>query len=395
MTEEWENWSGSLRFKPGTIAHPASEEAVRQLVLLALEEGKTIRPVGAGHSSVPLVETSQILLSLDSLKGIVKHDEKTNRVRVLPGTHIAEVGQGLIRLKLSMLNTGDVDFQTLAGGLGTGTHGSGKTLQNLSGMLVGCRVVNGLGDVKAYTLEEHPDMIQAMRVSLGALGVLTELTIQAGPAEKFVRGEYCTHIDACLEHLEELIDNNRMFDFYWYPRSDLAKLRTCNVEGDGMLEMPYAQQIEEDRGWLYQVLPKQRTLKFDEMEYALPFKAGPECFREVRKRVKQLHRHYVGWRVFCRTVAADDAFLSPFYRRESFTIAILQNNQLEYKKYFKDIEPIFRDFGGRPHWGKKHYLKAEELRPLYPGWDNFMAIRRQADPEGIFLNDYLKELFVL
>ncbi|RDV10727.1 hypothetical protein DXT99_26030 [Pontibacter diazotrophicus] len=112
----------------------------------------------------------------------------------------------------------------------------------------------------------------------------------------------------------------------------------------------------------------------------------------MRKRIREKHRQHVGWRVFYRTVAADDAFLSPFYKRDSVTIALLQNNELEYESYFKDMEPIFRAYGGRPHWGKKHYLGAEDLRPLYPEWDRFMEIRKEMDPNGIFLNDYLKEI---
>ena len=196
-------------------------------------------------------------------------------------------------------------------------------------------------------------------------------------------------------NFEELAARNRCFDFYWYPRSDGAKLRLCNPVGEGMSNVAYGKLDKEQEGWLYEILPKERTDKFEELEYALPREAAVDCFNEVRKRIKAKHRQYVGWRVLFRTVAADDSYLSPFYQRQTVTIALLQNHQLEYQKYFEDMEPILRHFGGRPHWGKKHSLTAEELAPLYPSWERFRQIRREMDPQGIFLNDYLNKIFGL
>lgn len=393
MEEEWVNWSGSLRFKPGVINKPTKAEELQDLISGAISGNKNIRIVGAGHSSVPLVKTEEILISQEKFKGLVDYNKEKKQVRFLPGTNIEESGDMLMKLRLSMHNTGDVDYQLLGGAFGTGTHGSGKTLRNLSAMMIGCQLIDGTGKERTYSLDKNPEMIQALRVGLGALGFFTKVTIQAEAAKKYYRKEYCTHITTCLNNLDELIDNNKMFDFYWYPRSDEAKIRTCNPEGEGMDEVDFAILEKQEEGWLYEILPKERTLKYEEMEYAFPIEAGPECFKEVRKRIKNKHRQYVGWRVLYRTVAADDAYLSPFYNRDSVTIAVLQNNELEYKKYFNDIEPILRDFGGRPHWGKKHTLKSNELSSLYPEWEKFLKVREGMDPKGIFLNDYLKEIF--
>lgn len=394
MENEWINWSGSIKFKPAVIEKPENEEEVKTLILKSLSEGKDIKILGAGHSSVPLVSTDHILISQENLKGLIDYDKDKNQVKLYPGTTIEEAGEILTKLRLGMHNTGDVDFQRLGGAFGTGTHGSGKKLQNLSAMMIGCRLVDGRGKLREYTLERDPEMIKALRVSLGSLGFFTEVTIQTEPANKYYRSELCTHVETCLDHLDDLINNNRMFDFYWYPRNDLAKIRICNpIEEEVIHNLDYATKVKHNEGWLSEVLPKKRTLKYEEMEYAIPFEAGPECFNEIRKRIKEKHRQYVGWRVFYRTIAADDAYLSPFYKRDSVTIAILQNNELEYKKYFDDIEPIFKAYDGRPHWGKKHTLKAMELKTLYPEWDNFLSIKKELDPEGIFLNDYLKEIF--
>ncbi len=395
MAEEFVNWSGSMRFTPRVIQKPANEVDIQKLIRIAHSENKNIRIVGAGHSSTPLVKTHETLVNQEHMKGMVSYDTNQNRVTFLPGTNIEESGEILIKLRMNMHNTGDVDYQNLAGAFGTGTHGSGKTLPNLSAMMVGCKLVDGTGETQSFSVENDPEMMQALRVSLGALGFLTEVTIQAFPAEQYARDEYCTHISTCMEHLEELVDNNLMFDFYWYPRCDEAKLRLCNPVGEGMKDLDFARVDKREKGWLYKILPKKRENKFDEMEYAIPIEAGPECFYEVRKRIKAKHRQHVGWRVLYRTVAADDAFLSTFCNRNSATIALLQNNQLDHKKYFDDMEPILRDFGGRPHWGKKHSLRAKELAPLYPDWERFLKIRKEMDPHGIFLNKYLKQLFGL
>jgi FAD/FMN-containing dehydrogenase len=128
------------------------------------------------------------------------------------------------------------------------------------------------------------------------------------------------------------------------------------------------------------------------MEFALPLERGIACFQEVRQRVKERWRATVGWRVLVRTIAADDAYLSLANGRTTVTISLHQNSTLAYQDYFDDIEPIFRAYDGRPHWGKKHSLHAPELRPLYPEWDRFLALRHRHDPGGVFLNGYLCDL---
>ncbi|MDR7127863.1 FAD/FMN-containing dehydrogenase [Algoriphagus sp. 4150] len=391
MKKKWQNWSGSIRFTPREIEKPRDEEGVRQVILRAKMEGKQIRVVGAGHSSVPLVVTDNIFMSLEELKGMVDHNPSHNRVVMLPGTDIKETGKLLIKHKLSMHNTGDVDKQFLGGAFATGTHGSGRKLQNLAGMITGCRLVDGHG--KIHDIDENdPLKLNAAKISLGALGIITQFTLQTVPADKFIRQEFWSRTEACLENLDKLIEGNTMFDFYWYPRNDLVKLRICNRAEDKVQRPAYGVPAKEQEGWLYQILPQERDLKFEEMEYLLPLESGPDCFQEIRKRIKEKHRHYVGWRILYRTIAADEVFLSPSFSQDSVSISILQNNELEYQSYFDDIEPIFRAYGGRPHWAKKHSLTAEGLRCLYPKWEQFMQLRRELDPEGIFLNDYLKQI---
>jgi FAD/FMN-containing dehydrogenase len=395
MSHEWRNWSGSIHFIPGETARPRSEDELADVVRKAARDGKTVRVVGAGHSSMPLADTSDIVVSLEKMKGVTAHDVERSRATILPGMTVAETNKALLAIGLAMHNTGDVDVQLVSGAIGTGTHGSGIELGNLSWMLAGMRLVTAEGTVREFSADDDVQFLDAARVALGTLGIFSALTLQLQPAYKLLRHEWCADIDQVFVHHDDLVSRNRHFDMYWYPRSDEVKLRTANEPGDGMTDIPWAKRLKEELGWVGDILPRHRTLKFDEMEYAVPVAAGLDCFKEVRKRVLDRHRQYVGWRVLYRTVAADGGWLSPFHDRASTTIAILQNVGLEYWAYFKDIEPIFRAYGGRPHWGKKHTLTAADLRPLYPRWDDFLHLRAQMDPAGTFLNPYLKELLGL
>lgn len=390
----WKNWSGSLRFTPGESACPESEGALAALVRQGAAEGRTVRVVGTGHSSTPLVETGDVLVSLDDFTGLEAADPERNVATLRPGSSLNEAVDLLQEQGMTFPNLGDVDAQTVAGALGTGTHGSGRNLQNLSALLVGVRLVNGQGQIVSYNLEEDPEVIHAARVSLGALGIFTALRLQLVPSFTLRRHEWCTDTPSCLAHLDELIAQNRNFDFYWYPRSDEVKLRTMNRPGEEPADLPYARCVEEQEGLAGKIIPQAAhlDLKFDEMEYALPAEAGPACFREVRKRIKEKYRKEAGWRLLYRTVAPDGAFLSNAYGRQTVTISLHQNAGLPFWDYFRGIEPIFRAYGGRPHWAKKHTLKADELRPLYPAWDRFLAVRERLDPEGVFLNPYLEAL---
>ena len=306
---------------------------------------------------------------------------------------VHDAGRALRKIGLATHNVGDVDVQTLVGAIGTGTHGTGYQLQNLSTMLIGMRMVNARGEIVEYSFEDDPEFLRAARVSLGTLGIFTAIRLRLLPAFQLRRREWCTHIDETLAHLDELMAENRNFDFYWYPRSDRSKLRTWNPPDERPDQIPYAECIEDQTGWSHEVLPKTRAVKFDEMEYALPAEAGPLCFQEIRTRVKERWRKEVAWRVLYRTIAPDDTYLSPAYGRQTVTISLHHNAGLPFQEYFSDIEPIFRAYGGRPHWGKKHTLKETDLRQLYPKWDDFQTVRKRMDPDCIFLNDYLRQLF--
>ncbi|MEU6076252.1 D-arabinono-1,4-lactone oxidase [Micromonospora sp. NPDC047074] len=395
------NWSGSLSFTPGEYAEPADEDEVRALVRRAREAGTTVRPVGSGHSSSPLVRTDGILLSLDRLAGVIADDGEL--ATAWAGTKLKALGEGLYDAGLAMDNLGDVDYQSIAGATATGTHGTGLGFGNLSTQVTGVRLVTGTGETVDVSAEHNSDLLPAARLSLGALGVVTRVTLDVQPRYELRRRSWCAHVDWTLDHLAELQHTNRNMDFYWYPRSDQTQIRVMNrvdrapdervwqprlVPGEAFPGEPGEVRV----GPTHRTIPRHRELRFEEIEYMLPAEAFAACFAEVRRRIRQRHRRVVGWRVLVRSIAADDIWLSNAYGRPTVTIACLQNTSLPYEEYFRDMEAVFRHYGGRPHWGKKHWLTARDLRPLYPRWDDFQAVRRRLDPDGVFLSRDLARL---
>lgn len=391
-TDEFINWSGSLRFIPNARVWPATEAAVSAFIQDAAAHSRVIRVAGSGHSSAPLVQTPDMLLSLRDMHGLIDYDLQQSQATVGAGTLLHDLGVILHGVGLGMQNLGDVDTQTIAGVVCTGTHGSGRKLQNLSAALVGARLVTGTGEIVEWSSDQQPELVRAARVSLGLLGVFTTVRLQLQPAYRLRRREYCVGTDDCLAHLDELADAHRNCDFYWYPRRDEVKLRTLHPPELDPPPLPYARRIEETVGFSHEVITRERTLKFEELEYFIPAEAGPACFQELRRRVLDRHRQHVAWRVLYRYIARDDGYLSPAHHRDSVAISVHQNASLPYRAYFDDIEPILRAHGGRPHWAKRHSLHGAALAELYPRWSDFMQLRRRLDPHNVFLSEQLADL---
>ena len=410
MSVSWSNWSGSVLCEPQRLAMPADEAELCALVRDAGREGLCIRVAGTGHSFTPLVATNGLLLSLDNWTGVESCDVAVGHVTVRAGTKLHELGEELFALGLAMENLGDVDVQSVAGAISTGTHGTGPALANLSAHVVALRLVTAAGEVLDVSAEHHPDLLQAARVSLGMLGILSAVTLRAQPAYCLEERVWREPNALCLERLAERIGANTRFEFFWFPSSDEAECKTLNptdlppdedsaelVVGTPAAAPPGAprEPVERQRvGWSARVIPSVRARLFNEMEYAVPAEAGPECFRQVRTRMLERHPDVL-WPVEYRTLAADDVWLSPAYGRETVTISVHQDARVPFRDFFADLESIFADHAGRPHWGKIHTRTAVDLRSAYPMVNAFLAVRERLDPDGRFLNPYLCSLFGL
>jgi FAD/FMN-containing dehydrogenase len=390
------SWAGSIEFRPRRLVQVDTEEELVEAVTRAAAAGDQVRPIGALHSSSPLSVTEDVVISARGVRGMLEARPDRHQAVLGPGTDLDEAGEQLATVGLSMENLGDVSYQHVAGALATGTHGTGIRFGNLSTALVGGRLVTASGAVLPFGTESadggDEPLLRAVRVSLGALGILSSLTLRVIPAVRLHRRNWMTGIDWVVANFEQLAAENRHFDFYWYPRSELAQVRTINQVGDEPGLVPAGEPKTESTGLGYRVIPNQRELRFEEMEYMLPMEDAMAMFGEVRDRIKKRHVANVGWRVLVRSVAGDDSMLSTCYGRPTMTIALLQNNTLPYEPYFSDLEPMLQAFGGRPHWGKKHTMAGARLAARYPEWEAFHSVRRRLDPDGVFLNDHLRAL---
>lgn len=398
----WQNWSGGVTCTPHTIASPKSEDELIKLVAEANQLDQRIRVVGSGHSFMPLCASNDLLILLDDYQGIEQIDADAQQATVKAGTKIHQLGQPLWDAGFAMANMGDIDRQSIAGAISTGTHGTGPALGSISTQVVGLRLITATGEVLELDADTRSDLLKAARVSLGALGVVSTVRLALLPAYNLYEQTWIEPFDACMDRLDEYIETTRHFEFFWVPEYDACACKA--LDPTGLREVPRSARTKDTTGRLakyinedridasYRIFPSQRDNKFNEIEFAVPADAGPECLCELRD-LMQTHHPDVAWPIEYRTLAADDILLSPAYGRATVTISLHQAAELSYAQFFLDAESIFRKFGGRPHWGKIHTHGPDELARLYPRWDKFVEIRQSLDPRGRFLNEHLADLF--
>jgi len=386
----WSNWSGALSAKPQQIVFPRSVEDLQAVVTDAAAAGRQIRVVGAGHSHAPLViEDDGILVDVQALAGVYSTDTERASAWVGAGTRIFALGQPLHDAGLALINQGDIDQQAICGATATGTHGTGIALQNLSSAVIGCEMVLADGSLVQCSPQQRRDLWRASRLHLGAFGIITRLHLQLRPAYRLQETSWQCPLQEALSGFEEQAALFRHHEFFWYPQTDTAQ---CKGIAETEAEPVYPLADEGNRcGWSHEVLPNHRPHKHTEMEYSVPAEAGPACLAEI-KQLLETRFPEVAWPVEYRTLAADDVWLSTAYERPTVTISVHQDIREDDEPYFKACEEIFLAYAGRPHWGKVNYLSGTQLAQRHPRWTDWWQARNAADPQGIFLNDYLRSL---
>lgn len=388
MTTDWQNWSGSQKHAALELAFPESELAVADLIQRAAGAGRNVRGIGSAHSFVPFW-TDDYLVSLDNMAGLISHDAAARQVTVWAGTKLHQLGEPLWDLGLAMENMGDIDRQSVAGAISTGTHGTGATLQNISSQVVGLRLVKANGAIVDIDRSTDADLMRAAQVSMGTLGVITQVTLQAVPAYHLHERNWQASVAECAEAREDLIANNRHWEFFWDPQTDQCAMKTLNATAAHSLDSTLQGQ---NIGRSYRVIPSSREFKFNEIEFSVPAAAGWECFLALRHLI-QTDFDDVRWPLEYRTLKADDIFLSSANDRDSVTISAHQGAKQPYKAFFSAVENLFREYDGRPHWGKIHTQQASQLEVSMPQFNRFREIRQSMDPQGLFLNPFLKTVF--
>jgi FAD-linked oxidoreductase len=426
------NWSGGVRFMPRRCVTPSSE---RELVAALREGSAPLRVVGAGHSFSPLIETEGSLISLDALSGGLSVDTQGLTARMPAGTKIHALGRPLLDAGVALVNQGDIDRQSIGGAIATGTHGTGPTLGSLSSELQSFRLVTAEGQVLDCSRASDPDIWAAACVSFGSLGVMTELTLNVRRAYKLRERQWLMPLGQCWRELAQHRDATRHFELFCFPHADMVLAKSLTEtdepcappltatqllergESFGLEQRAFVCAVELARlvpswsgpvqrlftraatvgyvarvGFSHEVFPSPRGVKFHELEYAVAASDGVDCIRELAEALRRSRVAGV-YPLEMRFIKADEGWLSPFYQRDAVSISVHQYHKQPYVELFGLAESIFARYGGRPHWGKLHNLKADDLARLYPRFDDYRALRRRLDPKGRLLNRHLREIF--
>ena len=422
----WTNWSRLSTAHPTQEVTPHDAGEVVDAVVAARHQNLTVKMPGTGHSFTDIALTDGLMLRPTSLRGIVGVDQDAMTVTALAGTTLGELNEALEKLGLTLHNMGDIDEQTVAGAISTGTHGTGGQKASLSAQVSGLELVTGKGELIRANAEENPEVLDVARLGLGALGILTSVTLDVEPMFTLEAHEAPMLWDEGLDRFEELATENHHFEMYWFPHTERLLTKRNNRTLDPPEPLPRFKHWLDDEflsnrvfGWVnrvgnrrpglvhrindlsgralserrysdvpHKVFTSSRSVVFREMEYAVPRSVALEVLREVRSTI-EASDWVISFPIEIRIVPADDVPLSTAYQRDSVYLAFHMNPQTDHTGYFRGIEAVLRAHDGRPHWGKLHQRTATDLEPAYPRWADFLAAREQLDPDRVFTNPYL------
>jgi len=424
----WTNWAGTAAASPLRVHRPRGTEEIAEAIGRSAADGRRLRPLGSGHSFTAIAATDSDAMDLTGWTGIASADVEKGLVTVRSGTTLKQLNAELDALGLAMTNLGDIDAQTVSGAISTGTHGTGARLGGIATQIAALELVLADGTVVTCSADERPDLFSAARVGLGALGVITTVTLQCEPSFLLSAQERPEPLEEVLEGFDRFADENDHFEFYWFPygknalvkrnnrlpagsaHKPLGKVKefvdyeiTENVAFGGLCRLGravpklvrplgrFASNILSAREYSdtsHRVFVTHRGVRFVESEFAIPREALHDVFSELRAFVPKLENP-VAFPVEVRVAAADDIWLSTANGRDSAYIAIHQFVGMPYREYFAGFASIAGAVGGRPHWGKMHDLDAATLRSRYPRFDDFSRVRKEVDPAGVFTNTYL------
>ncbi|MBF4563256.1 FAD-binding protein [Microbacterium sp. VKM Ac-2870] len=427
----WQNWARTEKIRPQVVEYPTTVEAVRRSVRAAASRGRAVKAVGSGHSFTGIAAAPGTLLELSELSGLVSVDRERGRARLLAGTRLYRVPALLAPYGLAMANLGDIDRQSIAGALSTGTHGTGLRFGGLATQVVAATLITADAQVLTVDDDNEPDLLPAVALGLGALGILVDVTLQCVPAFTLHAQERPEALDGVVDSLVARAEDADHFEFYWFPHTDVALTKTNTrraadaptsplssaarlvddlIIGNGVHQIVcsagraapalvpginrLSARVWGDREFSdasHRVFATSRGVRFREMEYAVPLGRLTEAFRAVQDLVDE-RQWRIEFPIEVRVAAGDDRWLSTAHGRDSGYIAVHRYWRADHRDYFGAVEEIMLAHEGRPHWGKLHTLDASVLRHRYPRFDDFVALRDRLDPTRMFRNSYLDRI---
>ena len=421
----WSNWSGSIAASPRLIARPRNAGELAALV----GQASKVRVVGAGHSFMPLCETGDLLLNLSDYEGAIEVAADRKTVWAPAGWSLKRLTAALWKQGLSLINQGDINPQSLAGAISTGTHGTGAELGSLSTQACGFRLMTADGQIVECGPSLNPKLYEAQRLSLGLLGVAVEIRIHVVPAYHLEERVERRPLAEVAERLDELAAATRHMEFFVFPYSDDVIFKTlhpvearepgrptkevgedseatfktiCDICAAVPILTPPLQRLmmrmmggsSRRVGPAHEIFPSERNIRFEEMEYELPRANGMGTLKEAIAYIRR-KRIPIAFPFEFRLTAGDDIWMSPFNAGPGASISFHQYAKMPWRPAFKEMEAVLADGAGRPHWAKRHTLTTTDVHRLYPRAGDFVAACKAWDPAGKFANTHLTQLFGL
>jgi len=428
MTAVWKNWAGNQVANGLALHKPTSESEIVAIVDYARALKQHVKVVGHGHSFTDIAVTDGHIVSLDNYNRVLKVSRDALEVTVESGIQLLELNERLDALGYAMPNLGDIAYQSVAGATSTSTHGTGGRMKGLAAQIVALTMVTADGRIIECSPTKNPDIFHVARVGLGALGIISTVTLKVVQSFNLHAIEEPMRLDHVLENIDKYVADNDFFEFFWVPHTGWALTKRNNAtdrqpDPSRRVKTWWNKTVMENYAFglvcalgrvvprlipklakalpssgrteyvnkSYKIFASKRIVKFYEMEYAIPRHHLTTALKRVVEMV-DAKGFLLNFPVEVRFTAADDIPLSTSSGRDSAYIAVHIYKGMSYRPYFEAVEAIMNDYEGRPHWGKLHFQSLETLSARYPEYKRFADVRNRLDPEGVFTNDYLRRV---
>jgi FAD-linked oxidoreductase len=425
----WQNWAGNQAAAPQRVITPRSAAEVAEAVALATRDGLAVRMTGSGHSFTAAAATSGVMLRPGGLRAIRSVDEEAGQVTVEAGCRLRDLNEALYARGLALANMGDIQEQTVAGAIQTGTHGTGRDLGGIAAQVTALEMVLADGSVVCCSADQSAELFQAARIGLGALGVLTAVTLRVVPAFLLTAREEPMSWAEVIARLDELASASEHFEFYWFPHTDGCLTKRNNRSDGPPRPLPrWRHQLDDEflsntlfgatcrlgrrfpavipaingvatkalgartyTDAAYRVFTSPRRVRFKEQEYAIPREHLAGALTAIRDLFAR-NTWRISFPIEVRIAPGDDLWLSTAYGRSTAYVAVHVFHTAPHEEYFREVEAVMTALGGRPHWGKLHTRDAAYLCGVYPRFADFVTLRDQLDPARRFGNPYLEQV---
>jgi len=418
------NYSRVVRSAPVTWHAPTSEAEV----VAAVRSAPRLKVVGAGHSFCAIAAPEQHAMTLDKYAGLVALDTERRLATVRAGTRLRDLSKALLQQGWSLPIVGSIQAQSVAGAIATGTHGSSLVHGNLATLVHAMRLVDGRGEV----VELGPDdpRLEGARVHLGALGVITEVTLRVEPA--FLLRQEIEHVRVRDVDVLAAAKSAEYVKVWWLPGTTHAQVVRYYRTDEPASKRPSARTLRwfDDNvmhkavfpaivAWQHRrpqsmiptnqrmmrvyigpkvlvgqsslVLNTPQPVRHRETEAALPMAQAQEAYDHV---VQHVLAEGIGanFPFEVRFVKGDRNWLSPAYARDTCQLGAYTTDGADRERYFAGFWDAMEGLDARPHWGKELHQTGADLKQLYPAYQDFVALREELDPERVFDNAFLRQV---